>query len=197
MHMTAPQHQDAVHVAGDLLHAVAHQDNGGAALLRDRPGSGPEWPPDPAGSRPAVGSSRIRTLGSMAMHARRWPPGASVRRTAQRGTFPAGRSVRPTKRGGFPHPAVDLVLGPGPCCSGPKAMSLYTVSSNSWYSGYWNTRPTWKRTCRMFLRLGPDVLPVEAARVPWVGRQQSVEVLDQGGLAGAGVADDAQELAGA
>ena len=25
---------------------------------------------------------------------------------------------------------------------GPKAMSLYTVSSKSWYSGYWNTSPT-------------------------------------------------------
>jgi hypothetical protein len=29
---------------------------------------------------------------------------------------------------------------------GPKAMSLYTVSSKSWYSGYWNTSPTLKRT---------------------------------------------------
>ena len=32
---------------------------------------------------------------------------------------------------------------------GPKAMSLYTVSSNSWYSGYWNTSPTMKRNLRM------------------------------------------------
>ena len=32
---------------------------------------------------------------------------------------------------------------------GPKAMSLYTVSSKSWYSGYWNTSPTLKRTSRV------------------------------------------------
>ena len=32
---------------------------------------------------------------------------------------------------------------------GPKAMSWYTVSSKSWYSGYWNTSPTWQRTCRV------------------------------------------------
>jgi hypothetical protein len=50
---------------------------------------------------------------------------------------------------------------------GPKAMSLYTVSSNSWYSGYWNTNPTLKRTSRIFFgssqisfpsrRIRPDV----------------------------------------
>ena len=32
---------------------------------------------------------------------------------------------------------------------GPKAISLYTVSSKSWYSGYWNRSPTRKRTCRV------------------------------------------------
>ena len=31
---------------------------------------------------------------------------------------------------------------------GPKAMSRNTVSSKSWYSGYWNTSPTWNRTAR-------------------------------------------------
>ena len=37
-----------------------------------------------------------------------------------------------------------------PMFFGPKAMSLYTVSSNSWYSGYWNTSPTLNRTSRIF-----------------------------------------------
>ena len=33
---------------------------------------------------------------------------------------------------------------------GPKAISLYTVSPKSWYSGYWNTSPTAKRKERSF-----------------------------------------------
>ena len=41
---------------------------------------------------------------------------------------------------------------------GPKEMSLYTVSSKSWYSGYWNTSPTWKRVWRVVL--GSDQMSV-------------------------------------
>ena len=36
-----------------------------------------------------------------------------------------------------------------PMFLGPKAMSLYTVSSNSWYSGYCMTMPTRKRNLRI------------------------------------------------
>ena len=68
-------------------------------------------------------------------------------------------------------------------------MSLYTVSSKSWYSGYWNTSPTWKRTSRIFL--GSAQMSFPSSRIcPDVGSQQAVQMLNQGGLAGAGVADD-------
>ena len=44
------------------------------------------------------------------------------------------------------------------------------------------------------LGVGPDVLSVQVD-MPLGGLQQAVEVLDQGGFAAAGMADDAQELA--
>ena len=52
---------------------------------------------------------------------------------------------------------------------GPKAMSLYTVSSNSWCSGYWNTIPTLKRTCRISLGFSQISRPSSSTR-PEVGR---------------------------
>ena len=36
----------------------------------------------------------------------------------------------------------DISSAERPMFFGPKAMSLNTVSSNNWYSGYWNTIPT-------------------------------------------------------
>ena len=51
---------------------------------------------------------------------------------------------------------------------GPKAMSLYTVSSKSWYSGYWKTRPTLKRTSRVASLLAKMSCPSQYT-VPLVG----------------------------
>ena len=51
---------------------------------------------------------------------------------------------------------------------GPKAMSLSTVSSNSWYSGYWNTSPTFLRTARRSVPLAHRSTP-STSTVPEVG----------------------------
>ncbi len=53
--------------------------------------------------------------------------------------------------------------------------SLYTLSSKSWYSGYWNTRPTLKRTSRMRLgsaqmsRPSRVIVPPVGSRKNWPG----------------------------
>ena len=121
----------------------------------------------PRGSRPAVGSSRIRTLGSMAMTPamatrRFWPPDRS------KGDLSSWSSVKPT-RAADSRTRRSISSLERPMLPGPKAISLYTVSSNSWYSGYWNTRPTWKRTCRIFLGSAQMSFPSSRMR-PWVGR---------------------------
>ena len=104
-------------------------------------------PAQPAGSSPAMGSSRISTRGRMAitpaMATRRfWPPeSSSGLRSKSSSPTPVRRAASRTRSSISPSPSFML--------RGPKEMSLYTVSSKSWYSGYWKTRPTLKRTSRV------------------------------------------------
>ena len=71
-----------------------------------------------------------------AMATRRfWPPDSS------KGDLSSMASVRPTKAAAE-RTRRSMSASSSPIFFGPKAMSLYTVSSNSWYSGYWNTSPT-------------------------------------------------------
>ena len=58
---------------------------------------------------------------------------------------------------------------------GPNMMSLSTVSSKSWYSGYWNTMPTWKRTARIFLGSAQMSLPFSSTW-PEVGRSRPLSI---------------------
>ena len=96
------------------------------------------------GSSPATGSSSTRMRGSMASTPanatrRCWPPDSSKgllspssamsRRTLSR----AASTRRSTSSAGSPR------------LRGPNATSSRTVAANSWYSGYWNTRPTLPR----------------------------------------------------
>ena len=74
-------------------------------------------------------------------------------------------------------------------------MSLAIVSSNSWYSGYWNTRPTRKRVSRLHLPFSFQMDWPSSSTSPSSGLSSPFEVLDQGGLARAGVADHAEDLA--
>ena len=95
----------------------------------------------PMGSSPAVGSSRTRILGLLAIT----PAIAALlfrRPKAQRGIcrFTSSKSS-PTRRIAS-SAAAKASSFVAPKFIGPKATSLRTVSSNSWYSGYWNSIPT-------------------------------------------------------
>ena len=48
---------------------------------------------------------------------------------------------------------------------------MYTVSSKSWYSGYWNTSPTRNRTSRIFLGSAQMSFPLSSTW-PEVGRRR-------------------------
>ena len=58
---------------------------------------------------------------------------------------------------------------------GPNMMSFKTVSSKSWYSGYWNTMPTWNRTCRIFLGSAQMSCPLRSTW-PEVGRIRPLNI---------------------
>ena len=77
-----------------------------------------------------------------------------------------------------------------PMLRGPKEMSLYTVSSKSWYSGYWNTSPTLKRMSRSLVLSSHHILPID---IDFAGGwfEQTVEVLDQRRFSRTGMADNA------
>ena len=112
----------------------------------------------PAGSRPAAGSSRISVEGFIAstpaIATRRfWPPDSS------NGDFSATTSgSRPTWRSAQSTRA-SISACARPRFVGPKATSFFTVSSNSWYSGYWNTSPTARRTAIRSVSLSPRSMP--------------------------------------
>ena len=112
-----------------------------------------------------MGSSNTNTFGSMAM-----TPAIATRRfcppESSKGDLSSSVSCSPTKAAAS-RTRRSISSASSPMFFGPKAMSLYTVSSNSWYSGYWNTNPTLKRTSRIFFgsaqmsfpsrRIRPDV----------------------------------------
>lgn len=54
-------------------------------------------------------------------------------------------------------------------------MSLSTVSSKSWYSGYWNTMPTRNRTLRIFFGSAQMSLPSSNTWPP-VGRSRPLSI---------------------
>ena len=94
----------------------------------------------PAGSSPAVGSSRIMTSGRIAMTpaiaARRFCPpessnGEASKESSGKWTF---------FRASYARSAASL--SSSPWFFGPNFTSSRTVVSKSWCSGYWNTIPT-------------------------------------------------------
>ena len=103
------QHGDALRVPGDLLHAVAHQHHGRAAWRGGRPVSGARMASRPAGDQVPPWARPGSAPSAPWRSRRRWPPGASARRRAQRATCPAAPRRRPTKRRRLPHTPVDLL----------------------------------------------------------------------------------------
>ena len=100
-----------------------------------------------------------------AMATRRfWPPERS------KGAFSSSSSPSPEKAREA-RTRRSISFSSRPMFFGPKATSLYTVSSKSWYSGYWNTSPTRKRTSRIFL--GSSQMSRSPRRtLPLVGRRR-------------------------
>ena len=118
-----------------------------------------------AGSRPAAGSSSTSTCGSMASTPanatrRCWPPESS------NGLFSASSSKESPTRSSELRTSASTSSPESPRLRGPKATSLYTVSANSWCSGYWNTTPIDPRTF--------DSAPFEAMSVPSMSTRPEV-----------------------
>ena len=96
------------------------------------------------GSRPATGSSSTRMRGSMASTpanaTRRCCPPDSSKGLLSPTSSRSSRtlcSAAATRR--------STSSADSPRLRGPNATSSRTVAANSWYSGYWNTRPTLPR----------------------------------------------------
>ena len=94
----------------------------------------------PRGSSPAAGSSSTSTSGSIAMTpaiaARLFcpPDRSNGDLSSSSGESPQKLAASSTRRA--------ISASSSPMLRGPNEMSRRTVSSNSWYSGYWNTSPT-------------------------------------------------------
>ena len=153
-------HHQAVHRPGHLLHGVGDQDDGGVFGLCGRSRMLSRMLSTPTGSSPAVGSSRMSTRGLHGDDARDGHPALLAAGELEGGLLQHRRPSGPrswaacrTRR--------SISPSSSPMFLGPKEISLYTVSSKSWYSGYWNTSPTWKRVCAGALLVLPDVLPLE------------------------------------
>ena len=103
----------------------------------------------PCGSKPAVGSSKTKTSGSIAK-----TPAIATRRI-----WPPERSNGERSRKLSSKPTNWMYSWAKPLASssempkffGPKAISLATVSSNNWDSGNWKTIPTFLRNGFRFL----------------------------------------------
>ena len=110
-----------------------------------RPGShpGPRGP-GPRRARPAPGPAGLH--GHDARHGH---PALLAAGQLKGAAFQQGL-VQADKGGGFVHPACRSRPRPGPCSWGRRRCPYSTFSSNSWYSGYWNTRPVRKRKSRIF-----------------------------------------------
>ena len=122
----------------------------------------------PAGSRPAVGSSKTRTVGSMA----RIPAMATLRicpPDSSKGLRSKSSSSIPT-RANFSRAVASASSLDTPKFCGPKATSLRTVSSKTWLSGNWKTKPTFLRTCLISLLTDVDVMTISSMMtLPAVG----------------------------
>ena len=132
----------------------------------------PSWTPwikrrsssRPAGSRPAAGSSSTSVPGLIAntpaMATRRfWPPESS------KGDFSRISSLSPTCESAS-RTRIFTVSSSRPRLRGPKPTSFSTVSSKSWYSGYWNTRPTSRRISIRLCPFSPTSTP---PTITWPG----------------------------
>ena len=147
----------------------------------------------PRGSSPAVGSSRISTLGSMAMHTGDGHP-ALLAAGKFKGRLPE-RLFRQIHRisggigraGRSPPRPVSYSSGRRRCPCIPSPQRADTPGTGT-------PAPPGSGSSRDLLGLRPDILSL-TEDLAGGGLQQAVEVLDQGGFAGAGVADDAHELA--
>ena len=184
--MAAPQHQDAVHVAGDLLHAVAHQDNGGTALLVIGPDLGQNGLPTP-GVQTRRGLVQDQDLG---LHGD--DPGDGHPALLSAGELKGGlfqlvlRQAHQGRR--FPDPAVDLVPVQAHV-AGTVGNVLVHRFLKQLVLRVLEHQPHLEADVPDLLRLRPDVLPMEQD-LPRRRPQQAVQMLNQGGFAGAGVADD-------
>ena len=111
----------------------------------------------PAGSRPAAGSSSTSVPGFIAstpaMATRRFCPPES-----SKGDFSRISSPRPTWESAS-RTRVFTVSSSRPRLRGPKPTSFSTVSSKSWYSGYWNTSPTSRRISMRLWPFSPTSTP--------------------------------------
>ena len=124
----------------------------------------------------------------------RWPTRRFCPPESSKGDFSQQALVQSREAGGLTHAAVQLRRRSGPCCVGPKAMSLVDGLLKELVLRILEHQPHAEAHAADLLRVGPDVLAVEqhaAAR----RLEQAVEVLDQRRFAAARVPDEAEKLA--
>ena len=160
---------EPVHTPGNLIHGVGHQNDGGVPAYRGYSRIFSRMASRPRGSSPAVGSSKISTLGSMAMHARRWPPGASGPPESSKGDFSSTLSGRSDKVNGRMHPPVDLLLRPASCCRDRRRCPCRRSPQRADTPGTETPAPPGSGSARIVLGLFPDVPARRKSTLPEVG----------------------------
>ena len=136
--------------SGNVLHAVGDQQHGGAVSACGSPGSCPGCDPGPSGSRPAVGSSSTSTRGLHGHDAGDGDPALLAAGQLKGGLCSSSASPQADKLGPPRARGGRSPRRPAPCSWGRRRYPYRQVSSKSWYSGYWNTRPVRKRKSRIF-----------------------------------------------
>ena len=181
------QHQNAVHVLSDLVHAVAHQNNGGMLIAVVIPDIGHQVLP----------AGRVQSGGGLVQHqhlglhgddARQGHPALLTAGELKGGFF---QLVIPDahQAGRLPDAGIQLIP-PLAHVGGAKSDVLVYGLLEQLIFRILEHQAHLKAHIPDLFRLRPNIFSPQQ-HLAAGGLQQSVEMLDEGGFTGAGVADDA------
>ena len=190
IYLSVGQHNDAVHISGDLLHAVAHQHHRralgaviGLYLC--------QYSVPPLGIQPRrrlVQHQHLRFHGDDARDSHT----ALLSTGELKGRLVQQRLVQSHKGRRVPHPPVDLLRVQSHVLRSEGDVLIHRLLEQLVFRVL-EHQPHLEAYVPYFLRIRPDILPLQE-NTPGRGLQKPVQMLYQRGFTGPGVSDHAQKL---